>query len=54
MWDALKKLIGADEESKKRRKELDEQERLEREERARQHAAKLKKDVEEVKRSEDN
>jgi len=35
MWDALKKLIGADEESKKRRQELDEQERLEREERAR-------------------
>ncbi len=54
MLDALKKLIGADEESKKRRRELDEQERLEREERARQHAAKLKHDVEEVKRSEDD
>ena len=54
MWDALKKLIGADEESKKRRKELDEQERLEREERARQHAKKLKHDVEEVKGSDDS
>ena len=54
MWDALKKLIGSDEESKKRRKELDEQERLEREERARQHAKKLKHDVEEVKGSDDS
>lgn len=54
MLDALKKLIGADEESKKRRKELDEQERLEREERARQHARKLKHDAEEVKRSEES
>lgn len=54
MLDALKKLFGADEEGKKRRKELDEQERLEREERARQHAAKLKHDVEEVKGSDDS
>lgn len=53
MLDALKKLIGADEESKKRRKELDEQEQREREERARQHASKLKHDVEEVKKSEE-
>ena len=54
MWDALKKLIGADEKSKKRRQELDEQERLEREERARQHAQKLKHDADEVKRSKDS
>ncbi len=54
MLDALKKLIGADEESKKRRKELDEQERLEREERARQHAKKLKHDAEEVKQSKES
>ena len=54
MWDALKKLIGADEEGKKRRQELDEQEHLEREERARQHAKKLKHDADEVKRSEDS
>ena len=53
MFDALKKLIGADEEGKKRRRELDEQERLEREERARQHAAKLKRDAEQVKQSDD-
>ena len=54
MWDALKKLIGADEKGKKRRQELGEQERLEREERARQHAKKLKHDADEVKRSEDS
>ena len=54
MWDALKKLIGTDEEGKKRRQELDEQERLEREERARQHASKLKHDADEVKKSEDS
>ena len=54
MWDALKKLIGADEEGKKRRQERDEQERLEREERAQQHAKKLKHDADEVKRSEDS
>jgi len=52
MFDALKKLIGADEESKKRRRELDEEERREREERARQHAAKLKRDAEQIKQSE--
>ena len=51
MFDALKKLIGADEEGKKRRRELDEQEAREREERARRHAAKLKRDAEQVKRS---
>ncbi len=54
MFDALKKLIGADEEGKKRRKELDEREQREREERARQHASKLKHDVEEVKKSEED
>ena len=53
MFDALKKLIGADEEGKKRRRELDEQEAREREERARQHAAKLKHDAEQVKQSDD-
>ena len=52
MWDALKKLIGADEKGKKRRQELDEQERLEREGRAQQHAKKLKHDADEVKKSE--
>jgi hypothetical protein len=54
MWDALKKLTGADEKGKKRRQEVDEQERLEREERARQHAKKLKHDADEVKRSKDS
>ena len=54
MWNALKKLIGADEEGKNRRQELDEQERLEREERARQHANKLKHDADEVKKTEDS
>ena len=53
MLDALKKLIGADEEGKKRRRELDEQEQREREDRARQHADKLKHDAEEVKKSEE-
>ena len=53
MFDALKKLIGADEEGKKRRKALDEEEQREREKRARQHAAKLHKDAEEVKQSGD-
>ena len=54
MWNALKKLIGADEEGKKRRQDLDEQERLEREGRAQQHAKKLKHDADEVKKSEDS
>ena len=54
MWDALNKLIWADEKGKKRRQELDEQERLEREERAQQHAKKLKHDADEVKKSEDS
>ena len=53
MFEAFKKLIGADEEGKKRRKALDEEEQREREERARQHAAKLHKDAEEVKQSGD-
>ena len=46
--------MPGDEGGKKRRQELDEQERLEREERARQHANKLKHDADEVKRSEDS
>jgi len=46
MFDALKKLIGADEESKKRRQELDEQEQREREERVRQHKKALQKTIE--------
>ena len=51
-WDALKKLFGADEEGKKRRQQAGEQaleeERREREERARAHAKKLKHDADEV------
>ncbi|HEX9569757.1 MAG TPA: hypothetical protein VF987_08780 [Rhodospirillales bacterium] len=46
MFDALKKLIGADEESKKRRRELDEQEQRERDERVRQHKEALQKTIE--------
>lgn len=49
MFDALKKLIGADEESKKRRRELDEQERREREERVRQQKEVLKRNIEAAK-----
>ena len=52
MFDALKKLIGADEEGKKRRKQALEQafeeEQREREERARAHAKKLKHDADQV------
>lgn len=48
MFDALKKLIGADEEGKKRRKEALEEEQREREERARAHAKKLKHDADQV------
>ncbi len=56
MLDALKKLIGVDEEGKKRRqqaiKQALEEERREREERARAHAKKLKHDADEVKAAE--
>lgn len=52
MFDALKKLIGTDEEGKKRRKQALEQaleeEQREREERARAHAKKLKHDADQV------
>jgi len=43
MLDALKKLVGADEESKARRKEAIEQERREREQRVRQEKEKMAK-----------
>jgi len=46
MFEALKKLVGADEESKARRRELDEQEQREREARVRQHKEALQKGVE--------
>ncbi len=52
MWDALKKLIGADEEGKKRRQQAREEEEREREERARAHAKKLKHDAEQVRQAE--
>ncbi len=45
MFDALKKLIGADEESKKLRRELDEQEQREREQRVQQHKKALQKTI---------
>ena len=48
MFDALKKLIGADEEGKKRRQQVLEEEQREREERSRAHAKKLKHDAEQV------
>ncbi|HEY4636022.1 MAG TPA: hypothetical protein VIG92_05635 [Rhodospirillales bacterium] len=50
MWDALKKLVGADEESKALRRALDEQESREREERARQLREVLKKNIEAAKK----
>jgi non-homologous end joining protein Ku len=46
MLKALKKLVGADEESKARRKEAAEQERREREQRVQQQREALKKSVE--------
>lgn len=56
MFDALKKLIGADEEGKKRRQQAVEQvleeEQREREERARAHAKKLKHDADQVREAE--
>ena len=48
MLDALKKLIGADEEGKKRRQQALDEEDREREERVRANAKKLKHDVEQV------
>ncbi len=48
MLDALKKLLGADEEGKKRRQQVLEEEQREREERARAHAKKLKHDADQV------
>ena len=50
MFDALKKLIRADEESKIRRKELDEQEQREREERVRQQKEVLRRNIEAAKK----
>ncbi len=52
MLDALKKLIGADEEGKKRRQQVLEDEQREREELARAHAKKLKHDIEKIKQAE--
>ncbi len=52
MLNALKKLIGADEEGKKRRQQVLEEEQREREERAQAHATKLKHDVEQIKQAE--
>ena len=51
MFDALKKLIGADEEGKKRRQQAIEAEEREREERTRGFAKKLKHDAEQVKKA---
>ncbi len=51
MWDALKKLIGADEEGKKRRQQALEEEEREREERAKGFAKKLKHDADQVKQA---
>jgi hypothetical protein len=48
MLNALKKLIGADEESKARRKEALERERREREERVQQEKAKMQKVAESI------
>ena len=52
MLNALKKLIGADEEGKKRRQQAFEEEQREREERARAHAKKLKDDAEKIRQAE--
>ncbi len=54
MLDALKKLIGADEDGKKRRQKVLEEEEHEREERVRVYAKKLKHDAEQVKQAEQN
>ena len=52
MWDALKKLIGADEEGRKRRQQALEEEEREREERVRAFAKKLKDDAEQIRQAE--
>ena len=52
MFDALKKLIGADEEGKKRRQQALEDEEREREERTKGFAKKLKHDADQVKQAE--
>ena len=52
MLDALKKLIGADEEGKKRRQQALEEEEREREERVRAYAKKLKHDAEQIRQAE--
>ena len=52
MFDAFKKLIGADEEGKKRRQRALEEEEREREEQARAHAKKLKHDAEQIRQAE--
>ena len=52
MLDALKKLIGADEEGKKRRQQALEEEERECEERVRAYAKKLKHDAEQIRQAE--
>ncbi len=52
MWDALKKLIGADEEGRKRRQQALEEEQREREKRVRGYAKKLKHDAEQIRQAE--
>ncbi len=52
MLDALKKLIGADEEGRKRRQQALEEEEREREERVRAYAKKLKHDAEQIRQAE--
>ncbi len=51
MLDALKKLIGADEEGRKRRRLALEEEERERQERAKGFAKKLKHDADQVKQA---
>ncbi len=51
MLDALKKLFGADEEGRKRRRQALEEEEREREERVRAYAKKLKHDVEQIRQA---
>lgn len=53
MLNALKKLVGADEESKARRKEALEQERREREQRVRQEKEKMEKVAESMRKDDD-
>ena len=53
MLNALKKLVGADEESKARRKEALEQERREREQRVRQEKEKIEKVAESMRKDDD-